>query len=78
MSFLDTAKKLAEAVGTALGGPMVPAVIEIGNDLLKLFDSAKEIVGEDDAEKLQVIIDDLEPKVMAHADSTEKTLRGEA
>jgi hypothetical protein len=75
-AFVDTIKKLAETVGTALGGPIVPAVIEIGQDLLELIDNAKEVVGNKNAKELEVIRSELEPKVMAHADKTEANLRG--
>lgn len=76
MDFVGMVSKLAGTVGTMLGGPIVPAAIEIGKDLLGLIDKAKAVVSEDDAVKLDAIRDELEPKVMAHADSTEATLRG--
>lgn len=76
MSFLATLTKLAQTVGTALGGPIVPAVIEIGKDVLELIDKAKDVVESKDVPALTALRDDLEPKVMAHADSTEHTLRG--
>lgn len=74
--FLAAIEKLAGTVGTALGGPLVPAVLEIGKDVLNLIDKAKTVVSIDDADKLQTLRDDLEPKVMAHATATEKSLRG--
>lgn len=76
MDFVATLSKLAGTVGTMLGGPIVPAVVEIGKDLLGLIDKAKAVVSEEDAVKLDAIRDELEPKVMAHADRTEATLRG--
>lgn len=76
MAFLETLKKLSETVGTALGGPLVPVVLEIGKDVLELIDNAKDVVDTDDVAELELMRDELEPKVMAHADSTEKTLRG--
>lgn len=75
-AFIDTIKKLAATVGTALGGPVVPAVIAIANDVLELIDNAKEVVNNENAAELQVIRDELEPKVLAHADATEAKLRG--
>lgn len=75
-AFLDIVEKLAATVGTALGGPVVPAVIAIGQDVLKLIDEAKTVVNETDVAKLNAIRDELEPKVLAHADATENELRG--
>jgi len=77
MSFIDTLGKLAETVGTALGGPAVPAVIAIGKDVLELIDKSKDVVAETDVTKLEAMREELEPKVMAHADATEAALRGE-
>lgn len=74
--FVGMLSKLAGTVGTMLGGPLVPAAIEIGKDLLGLIDKAKAVVDEDDVVKLDAIRDELEPKVMAHADRTEASLRG--
>jgi hypothetical protein len=76
MSFLNTITKLAMTVGEALSGNALPAVIEIGKDVLNLIDEAKTVVATDDVVVLQATRDELEPKVMAHADSTEKELRG--
>lgn len=75
--FVDTIAKLAETLGTALAGPIVPAVVEIGKDFIKLIDEAKVVVSSNDADQLQEIRDELEPKVMAHADQTEASLRGQ-
>lgn len=75
-AFVDMVKQLAESVGEALAGPVVPAVVEIGKDVLKLIDEAKEVVNNKNAEELEVIRSELEPKVLAHADSTEAKLRG--
>lgn len=74
--FMDTFTKLVETVGTALAGPVVPAVIEIGKDVIKLIDEAKTVVATDDVVVLTALRDELEPKVLAHADSTEDKLRG--
>lgn len=74
--FVALLKRISETVSTALAGPVVPAVIEIGKDVIALIDKSKEIVDIKSAEELQVIRDELEPKVMAHADRTEHTLRG--
>lgn len=75
-AFTDVLGKLATTVGGALTGGTVPAVIGIGQDLLELIDEAKTVVHTDDVATLNAIRDELEPKVLAHADSTEKTLRG--
>lgn len=75
-AFVDTIAKLAQTVGAALGGPVVPAVIAIGQDVLKLITKAKEVVNNENAVELDAIRDELEPKVMAHADATEAKLRG--
>ena len=72
----DSFLSLAQKVSGALAGPVVPAIVEIGKDVLKLIDNTIEVVDIEDADKLQAIRDELEPKVMAHADTTEKTLRG--
>ena len=74
--FLDTIEELAGKVMTALEGPVLPAVIDIGKSVLDLAESAKEVITTDDLPKLQATIDELEPKVTAHADATEKELRG--
>ena len=74
--FMDTLLQLSKTVGTVLGGPVVPAVLEIGKDVLKLIDEAKDVVEEKDQAKLIAMRDELEPLVLAHADSTEDKLRG--
>lgn len=76
MSFLDTLSKLAQTVGGALSGPIIPAVIEIGKEVVELIDKARDIVDEDDIPALEAMRDELEPRVMAHADATESKLRG--
>jgi hypothetical protein len=76
MSFVDTVRKLVTTVSEALAGPVVPAVVSIARDLVDFLDNAQDVVNEDDAAELQVMRDELEPKVMAHADSTTATLRG--
>jgi len=75
--FVDTLADVAEKVGDALNGPIIPAIVEIGKSVVDLIDNAREVVDEPDVAKLQAMRDELEPKVMAHADQTEKTLRGE-
>jgi hypothetical protein len=76
MSFINTIEKLAETLGGALTGGTLPVIVEIGKDVLNLIDEAKMVVNSSDAAALTAIRDELEPKVMAHADATEKTLRG--
>lgn len=77
MAFMDSLEKLTQKVSSILDGGTVGAVVEIGKDILDLIDNAKEVVDETDADKLTMLRDELEPKVMAHADKTENTLRGE-
>jgi hypothetical protein len=74
--FVDSVAKLAETLGTVLGGPLVPVAVEIGKDVLALIDKSVYIVNATDALELQKIRDDLEPKVMAHADSVIASLHG--
>lgn len=74
--FMSTITKLAQTLSSALNGPVIPAVIEIGQDFLELITQAKEVVNTADAGQLQTMIEELEPKVMAHADKTEAALRG--
>jgi hypothetical protein len=76
MSFVTTVENLALKVGEALSGDTLPAVVEIGKSLLDLIDEAKQVVATDDVAVLQATRDELEPKVLDHADSTEKELRG--
>lgn len=75
-TLIDSFFKVAETISEALTGPAIPAVVEIGKDVINLIDNAKEVVSTQDAQRLQAIRDDLEPKVLAHADATEKELRG--
>lgn len=77
MSFMQTLTKLATTVGGAMSGGTVPALFEIGKSVLELIDNAKDVVNETDIPKLEALRDELEPKVMAHADKTEATLRGQ-
>lgn len=77
MSFMNTLTKLATTVGGAMSGGTIPALFEIGKSVLDLIDNAKDVVGEDDVIKLEALREELEPKVMAHADKTEETLRGQ-
>lgn len=74
--FMEKLAQLAETVGGYLAGPIVPAAIEIGKDVLELIEKAKDVVDEDSVEELEALRADLEPKVMAHADATEAKLRG--
>jgi len=76
MSFLSSLEKLAETAGTLLGGPIVPAALEIGKDVINLLHNAKTVVDTKDVAALDAMIADLEPKVLAHADRTETALRG--
>ena len=76
MSFLTSLTKLATTVGGAMTGGAVPAIFEIGKDVLNLIDEAKTVVHTNDAPALQAIRDELEPKVLAHADKTATDLRG--
>lgn len=76
-SFLDMATKLVSTVGAALSGPVIPAVVAIGKDVVDLLKEAGETIAIKDQPQLQALIEDLEPKVMAHADATEAKLRGE-
>lgn len=73
---MDTLSKLATTVGGMLSGPVIPAAIEIGKEVIELIDKAKDVVDETDVPKLEAMRDELEPKVLAHADATEKALRG--
>lgn len=75
--FVDTLLTLSKTVSAALTGPVVPAVIGIAQDVVQLIDKAKDVVDSDDVPALEAMLADLEPKVMAHADATEATLRGE-
>lgn len=75
-SFINSLEKAATSVGTLLGGPLVPAAVEIGKDFLDLLNNAKSVVNTNDQAKLDAMIADLEPKVIAHADATAKELRG--
>lgn len=76
MSFIESLSKLASTVGGILGGPLIPAAIEIGKEVVDLIQRAKDVVNEDDLPKLEAMLDELEPKVLAHADATEAKLRG--
>lgn len=75
-AFVDTVAKLAKTLSGALSGGAIPAVIEIGKDVLDLIEKSKDVVNNTDAAQLTAIRDELEPKVMAHATATEKSLRG--
>ena len=75
-AFTDILGKIVTTVGGALTGGAVPAIIGIGKDVLELIDKAKDVVGSDDLSALEAMREELEPKVMAHADKTEGTLRG--
>jgi hypothetical protein len=72
---VNTISSIAEKLGPMLV-PGAGAAIAIGQDLLKLIDSTKAVVSEQDGAKLDSIRDELEPKVMKHADDTEARLRG--
>jgi hypothetical protein len=76
-AFTDILGKVVTTVSGALGGGAVPAVISIGKDLLDLVDKARNVVASDDLPALDAMREELEPAVMAHADATEKVLRGQ-
>jgi len=73
---LDTVTKVVEVVTEAFAGPVIPALVDIGKGALKLIDEVKTTVNLTDQDALQAMRDKLEPLVMAHADATEKALRG--
>jgi hypothetical protein len=78
MAFMDTVTKLVSTVATALEGPVIPAVVSIAHDVVDLLQEAQDVVkSDDDAVELQSMLEELEPKVMAHADRTTAALRGE-
>lgn len=72
---VDSITRIAGLVSKAIDGYIVP-VTEIARDVINLIDQAKEVVNTDDVATLQTLRDELEAKVMAHADKTEATLRG--
>jgi hypothetical protein len=59
-----------------MDSPIVPAAFSIGKDVLELIDNVSEIADTDEVDELNAIRDELEPKVLAHVDATEKALRG--
>ena len=76
MSFIDSFAKLVGTVGTALETYSTPA-IAIAKDVIGLIDEAVPVVNSTaDAQQLLTMKEDLEAKVMAHADAVEKELRG--
>ena len=77
MSFLASLTKIVSTVGGMLTGPVVPAVIGIGQDVLKLIEESRKVVETKDLPALEALREELEPKVLAHADSTEAKLRGQ-
>lgn len=77
-TFVTTLVKMGETVSKMMDNPAIPAIVEIGKDMLNVISAASQVVHTDDLPALEQLRDDLEPKVMAHADRTEKTLRGEA
>ena len=76
MAFLNSVEKLVATVTAALEGPVVPAVVGIAKNVVDLLESSKEVVNSTDAQALQAKLDELAPKVQAHADLTESELRG--
>jgi hypothetical protein len=76
MAFVDTLGKLVGAVSGAMSDGTVPALIGIGQDLIKLVQQSKEVVASEDIPALEKMLDELTPVVLAHAEQTEKTLRG--
>jgi hypothetical protein len=73
--FINSIVEIAGKINKAIDGYLVP-ITGIARDFIQLIDMAKEVVDTDDVAKLQQLRDDLEAKVMAHADKTEATLRG--
>lgn len=76
-TILDKILELGNTLAPFLKDTPVGPVVAIGQEVLKLIDKAQEVLGEDDAARLQTIRDELEPLVMAHADETAAKLRGE-
>lgn len=77
MSFnLDTVTDLVKKAAELFAGPVVPAVLQIGQGVLDLIDDVKVTVNSTDADALQKMRDELERLVLAHADVTEEALRG--
>jgi len=76
MSFVDKLAAVATKVGAAVEEYYQPAV-DIAKSVVDLIESAKEVVHETDVDKLTAMQEDLETKVLAHADKTEATLRGQ-
>lgn len=72
---MDSIVELAGKAGKVIDGYLVPAA-EIAKDVINLIDQAKTVVSTDDIATLQQLRDELEAKVMAHADKTEAELRG--
>lgn len=74
--FMNTLVKLGATISKVLEGPVLPAVVDIGKDFLNLINESAKVVDTTDLSTLEKMRDDLEPKVMAHADKTENELRG--
>jgi hypothetical protein len=72
---IESIVEIAGEIDKAIEGYVVP-ITDIARQFIKLIDVAKDVVNTDDVAKLQQLRDDLEAKVMAHADKTEATLRG--
>lgn len=73
---MDSIVELAGKAGKVIDGYLVPAA-EIAKDVINLIDQAKTVVSTDDVATLQQLRDELKAKVIAHANKTEATLRGE-
>lgn len=74
-ALVDSVSKIAGLASKVLEGYLVPG-IDIAKSVIELIDNVKETVGTENEAALQVLRDELEPKVLAHADATEKALRG--
>ena len=74
-TILDQILKLGETVLPFLDGTPAEPVIAIAQKVLELIDKAQEVLDEDDAARLAALREEIEPKVMAHADATAAKLR---
>lgn len=61
---------VAEKLIPALEGTPAAAVVEAAQAVLSLIDEVKQTLTTEDPSQLQATRDELEPKVLAHLDST--------
>lgn len=54
----------------------VAPIVEIGKKVLELIDTAEEVLGESDVERLKVLRAEIEPLVLARAEEVANKLRG--